>query len=67
MNGFEISSSPSTGLSSVIVGPRTTVRPSVRVGESGSANASKGASLKKEGYGEGVERGKRAPAMRTLT
>ena len=36
MNGLEISSSPSTGQISVIVGPRTTVRPSVRVRGSGS-------------------------------
>jgi len=35
MNGLEISSSPSTGLSSVIVGPRSTVRPSMRVRGSG--------------------------------
>lgn len=36
-NGLEISSSPSTGLSRVIVGPRSTARPSVRVRGSGSA------------------------------
>ena len=36
MNGLEISSSPSTGLSSVIVGPRSTARPSMRMRGSGS-------------------------------
>jgi len=38
MNGLAISSSPSTGLSSVMVGPRRTVRPSERMCTSGSTS-----------------------------
>lgn len=37
LKGFAISSEPSTGLRSVIVGPRRTVKPSERVWGSGSA------------------------------
>jgi hypothetical protein len=56
--GFEISSSPSTGLSKVIVGPRTTVRPSMRIRGSGPA-------VQKEGeVGSSAE--ERASAIRTL-
>lgn len=48
MNGLEISSSPSTGQINVIVGPRSTVRPSRRVRGSGATNASRIPSQKKK-------------------
>jgi hypothetical protein len=58
MKGFEISSSPSTGLSKVIVGPRITVRPSMRIRGSGTA-VSKGGEV-----GSSAE--ERVSAIRTL-